>query len=295
MKKTKQKLVVALATLTAGVLAAGATSTVAWFVANREASFSYNTITVNSNTGALKIKYGGSLLNGEAATGHDNYLPSDSVTMSGDNLKKLYDVSSSDGNNFAKAVQVGADISFAAVTDEGFLRFYLALQNESSEASPIYLKSVSCSITNASGTAADDVRVAVDSLINSVPTGKGSTAVTFMDGGTAKTYAQAGVDTAVYHPAVAASGTQSAVDAYITYDTTLATNDNIILDINAANTANVSLGSIAASTTSGNVTTHGVSYCVVTVWYEGTNVGVQNEDIGDSFNLNLDFVAGITA
>lgn len=281
--KTKQKLVIALATLTAGVLAAGATSTVAWFVANREATFSYNTITVNANAGDLKIKYGGSIKNGETDSGH-TYGYSDSVTMTGTNLQKLVDLSSSDGSNFVKAQQQGSNISFVSATD-GWLTFYVALQNEATETANIWLKGSGCAITNGTDmTAADDVRVAVDNLGTSVPTAKGTTKVTFMDGGTAKTYATTS-DTATYVPATSSSS------ATVNYTTTLATNSAIVLDINAAEN-NYYLGQIAAKTDN----TPGVGYVVVTVWYEGTNKAIQNEDIGHNFSLALDFlVDNVTA
>lgn len=288
--KTKQKLVIALATLTAGVLAAGATSTVAWFVANREATFSYNTITVNASVGDLKIKYGGSLLNGEDGAGHTTFAYSDSVTMTGTNLTKLYDVSSNNGSTFVKAVQSGSNITFAS-TNDGFLRFYVALQNGATSAAKILLKSSGCAITNnGNGEAANDVRVAVDQLVDTVPTAKGTTAITFMDGG-ANTYYATTSTTATYTPATGTTSAALSYGAAVGSTGGLVSDSAIKLDINATGdsaVANTELGTIDAAADLDHPVTH---YCVVTVWYEGANQEIQNADIGKSFNLALDFIA----
>ena len=56
--KTKAKLILAMSVLTAGVVAAGATGTFAWFTTNRAAQLNYTSVTAQKNAGNLDVVMG---------------------------------------------------------------------------------------------------------------------------------------------------------------------------------------------------------------------------------------------
>ena len=131
----KNKMVMALALATAGVVAAGATSTVAWFTANREVSLTYSNIQILSNQGDLRIGYG-ALINGIGGgdldvTASTNRNPNISVS----DTVQIHDVSSGDGEAFVAPVWTGNNLTFESQTwtqnDTKYYvsQFYVSLYN----------------------------------------------------------------------------------------------------------------------------------------------------------------------
>lgn len=107
--KTKAKLILAMSVLTAGVVAAGATGTFAWFTTNRAAQLNYTNVIAQKNAGNLDVYMGagtGESSFGEGAPAVTSethpiaYVEKSAAT----NNAKISDVSSGDGLKFVKPI-----------------------------------------------------------------------------------------------------------------------------------------------------------------------------------------------
>ena len=106
--KTKAKLILAMSVLTAGVVAAGATGTFAWFTTNRAAQLNYTSVTAQKNAGNLNVSMAGELANGlgwsnevqHATVPDKGSMASATVTAA----SHMSDVSSQDGVKFDKPI-----------------------------------------------------------------------------------------------------------------------------------------------------------------------------------------------
>lgn len=105
--KTKAKLILAMSVLTAGVVAAGATGTFAWFTTNRAAQLNYTSVTAMKNAGNLQVWMAGENATGaawgsavEAKVGKNESMAHADVTAS----TQMSDVSSEDGVSFQKPI-----------------------------------------------------------------------------------------------------------------------------------------------------------------------------------------------
>lgn len=105
--KTKAKLILAMSVLTAGVVAAGATGTFAWFQTNRAAELTYSTVTATKNAGNLDAWIGAE---NETKNGWNDAAQAQSsdgkkkASASVDAVTKVSDISSRDGISFCKPI-----------------------------------------------------------------------------------------------------------------------------------------------------------------------------------------------
>lgn len=147
--KTKAKLILAMSVLTAGVVAAGATGTFAWFTTNRAAQLAYSTVTAQKNAGNLDVSMGqGTSKNtfetGTKATsdGHDFAYVSKTASA------LVSDVSSGDGLIFAKPIwkTVAGNNQYASSFKDGiwgtdYMSFWFKVENTGNNALDVYLNS----------------------------------------------------------------------------------------------------------------------------------------------------------
>ena len=139
--KTKSKLLLALSALTVGTVAAGATSTYAWFTASRNATMNITNITATNTRGNLNIGYF-DLQASAPVTGNTT----NTETLRSDT--PLYDVSSRDGSTFYAPVWGTGDTPIGYKnTKEGYLTFGIVLSNQGTDPISCYFDSANSSIT----------------------------------------------------------------------------------------------------------------------------------------------------
>lgn len=139
--KTKSKLLLAISALTVGTVAAGATSTYAWFTASRKATMNITNITATNTRGNLNIGYFD--LQGETGV---NGGTTNTATLTSDT--PLYDVSSRDGQTFYAPVWGTGDTPISyKITTEGYLTFGIVLINQGTDPISCYFDSANSSIT----------------------------------------------------------------------------------------------------------------------------------------------------
>lgn len=157
--KTKAKLILAMSVLTAGVVAAGATGTFAWFTTNRAAQLNYTSVTAMKNAGNLNVFMGveNSDGNGWGTTNEEAKVPLNGsmATASLPAASHMSDVSSQDGVSFYKPVWKTVSGTGAALDriDPGaravdYSVFYFKVVNMGTRSLEVYLNS-STSITGA--------------------------------------------------------------------------------------------------------------------------------------------------
>lgn len=107
--KTKAKLILAMSVLTAGVVAAGATGTFAWFTTNRAAQLNYTSVIAQKNAGNLDVYMGegtgaSTFGEGEPAETDETHPIAYVEKSAATNNAKISDVSSGDGLKFVKPI-----------------------------------------------------------------------------------------------------------------------------------------------------------------------------------------------
>ena len=288
--KNKKLLLGVSALMTAGVLAAGASSTAAWFIASKNVSIDVNNIGLEADTGVLKIKWEGQLTTtheGVAAanksTLNGEYGTKDSVSVA---TVKLNSCSSKDGSDIVVPDQDGTAMEFKAAATTDYFRFLVGIENWSLSKQTIKLNNSKCEVKKNTGDVAyKQVRVAIDTLIaDTAPTAKGTTAVTFMSNSSALGKFVTADDTGTLTedldnwavaPWAADTGNEHVATDLV---------KNIKTDTGAHE-----LGDIAAATKSGDTITAKKAFAVVTVWYEGTEEVNQNAYMEHVFSISLGF------
>ena len=150
--KTKAKLILAMSVLTAGVVAAGATGTFAWFTTNRAAQLNYTSVTAQKNAGNLNVSMAGELANGSGWSGEVQHatvpdkgsMASATVTAA----SHMSDVSSQDGVKFDKPIWKtvagkGQEVDRvdAGVRGVDYSVFYFKVENTGSHKLQVFLNS----------------------------------------------------------------------------------------------------------------------------------------------------------
>ena len=161
--KTKAKLILAMSVLTAGVVAAGATGTFAWFTTNRAAQLNYTSVTAQKNAGNLSVWMGRQTI---AGTGWEEITE---ATTAGGTMAKasvaaathMSDVSSQDGVTFWKPIWKTVSGEGQAIDrlDPGsrtvdYSVFYFMVENSGTRNLEVYLNSAT-GINPATGAAND--------------------------------------------------------------------------------------------------------------------------------------------
>mgnify|MGYP004443918393 CR=1 FL=1 len=293
--KNKKLLLAATSIMTAGVIAAGASSTVAWFVLNRTVTLDVNTISLQAD-GDLKIKFGGTLCGYSLAGTLEDFGSAETVDADG---YKITATSSENGSSVVKMKQDGLNVTFKDATNDtslsgdkwtkDYLQFYITFENSSEEDLEIYLDGVKTSIVGSSTkkTANTMARVAIDTVVlNAAPSAKASSsAVVFMDGSAAtKGNYVTKDDEGVLNPDMT---------DWDTAPTTRVASD-LIKDINDSTEKYeetiTPTGGLPARTDESTPTK---GWAVVTIWFEGTEEVNQNHVIKDEekFNVHLAFAA----
>ena len=149
--KTKAKLILAMSVLTAGVVAAGATGTFAWFTTNRAAQLNYTSVTAQKNAGNLSVWMGrqNSAGNGwEKITEAKTSVGGTMATASVDAATQMSDVSSQDGVTFWKPIWKTISGEGQAIDrlDPGsrtvdYSVFYFMVENSGTRNLEVYLNS----------------------------------------------------------------------------------------------------------------------------------------------------------
>ena len=281
--KTKSKLLLALSALTVGTVAAGATSTYAWFTASRTATMNITNITATNTRGNLNIGYFDLQASAEVTGGTTN-----TATLTSDT--PLYDVSSREGQTFYAPVWGTGDtpISYKNTT-EGYLTFGIVLINQGTDPISCYFDSANSSITGTENEPlARWTKVAINAQTegSEQPTSFGANDITkpghfvFMqntegsEAGSLKTYVDGTTtdDTATYDEGDNFFTTVTGVDPMPTDNT----NDEELACY---------LGDIQGTT--------GVNrlYVTVSIWMEGAIVQNQNDASGKTINIKLAFGA----
>lgn len=281
--KTKSKLLLALSALTVGTVAAGATSTYAWFTASRNATMNITNITATNTRGNLNIGYFD--LKAEAKVNGNT-----SNTVDFNVTTPLYDVSSRDGATFYAPVWGTGDTPIAyKTTNDGYLTFGIVLSNQGTDPISCYFDSANSSITGAGNEPlARWTKVAINSQGSgdAQPTSFGTNDITqpghfvFMqntegsEAGSLKTYVD-GIttdDTATYQEEDNFFTTVASVDPMPTNGT----NDEQLACY---------LGDIEGTTGSNYL------YVTVSIWMEGAIVQNQNDASGKTISIKLAFGA----
>ena len=161
--KTKAKLILAMSVLTAGVVAAGATGTFAWFTTNRAAQLNYTSVTAQKNAGNLEVVLGkaanGQFVTGNPATVTGNDTIAKATAESG---SQMSDVSSADGYTFAKPIwkTVAGNNQYASSFQAGkwgvdYTTFWFSVKNSGNNALDVYLNNGTAISPTTSGDAED--------------------------------------------------------------------------------------------------------------------------------------------
>ena len=162
-----------LSALTAGTLAAGATGTLAWFTTNKTATATYNNITAQGTTSALKISIAGVTQNTTVTQGTADNIASATGGM-------VSDVSSKNGINFYQPDWKGNSgngdaVEFNSILDvtkkPGYFVQYMvtvSLGDETADTNKYDFSLTEIKITAASDTAnnlANWTRVAINTVV----------------------------------------------------------------------------------------------------------------------------------
>lgn len=161
--KTKAKLILTMSVLTAGVVAAGATGTFAWFTTNRAAQLNYTSVTAQKNAGNLQVWMGRQNSAGdgweeitEATTGGSTMAAASVAAAT-----PMSDVSSQDGVTFWKPIWKTVSGEGKAIDrlDVGsrtvdYSVFYFMVENSGTRNLEVYLNSAT-GINPATGAAKD--------------------------------------------------------------------------------------------------------------------------------------------
>ncbi|MDY5440867.1 MAG: hypothetical protein SPG64_01410 [Candidatus Enteromonas sp.] len=291
--KAKSKILLALSVLTAGTLAAGATSTFAWFTTTRAVQLTYSKVTVLNDNGSL-----------EAALYPLTDPKSTSSAWSSSNTTEatssisVSEISSKDGKTFSKPVwKVGAggDVADAkdGVLGTDFIVLLLELKNTNAKGLDVYLD-LGTGITANPDTPANKAaaalsRVAVYSVGASIPdsyaagvtAGKDSKSIVFENGQPAD-FTEVG-NTAFQ--------TNKYFDGTTKTETTLPdTITHVVGDFTKCTSDSLQATQKLATDLKNGASTQ---YFYVAMWLEGTKTTGDyfNSSAGGLFNVNLNLVA----
>ena len=308
--KTKAKLILAMSVLTAGVVAAGATGTFAWFTTNRAAALTYKTVTATKNAGNLDAYIAGEDASktawGDAK--HAESVLGAKAAASADAVTKVSDISSRDGVSFCKPIWKtisgeGQPVSKHEAGERGvdYSTFYFKVTNTGNTPLQVYLNSETGIVASNSGNANDlnaakYTRIAINETKEDGATGKAVFALpTLSESSTTWLIENNEGITTNYLP----------YNAGVT-DGTLATSETLAktginhftTGLSAVNTSNYSglgtqmIGKLDAAN-SDSPTAVKTRYYVVSVWLEGTKSDTDDfqKAADGSVNINIDLTA----
>lgn len=138
---TRKKLIVLTASACAVISAGLGVSTVAWFTANREVTFSYQNIRAHGTVGDLKIAYTPVK---NAAAANDATTDYDVEVGVVDTL--VSDISGSSKDNLLKPTWEGNKATFGSPEDTDYVQFTLAITNEGEDTVGLYFNGASDTI-----------------------------------------------------------------------------------------------------------------------------------------------------
>lgn len=314
--KTKAKLILAMSVLTAGVVAAGATGTFAWFTTNRAAQLHYNSVTAQKNAGNLDVYLGNSTSESGFGDGTKAYVHTGETIASHtiNSSAAVSDVSSANGYDFCKPIwkTVSGNNQDATMFEEGdwgvdYTTFWFSVSNTGNNPLDVYLNS---------GTA---ITAAPVEGVNEEQTAKNTAAAKF----TRVSIAATTEDTTPGKPKALSSApaknwllenTSGAYDQKYFAPTNYANPQKVIPTALPSGVTSFVLDSGVEATAMEAVTTTGsadqklctlpgkttetapVQYFIVSIWLEGVKEGDTAFDtaVGGKVNITLD-LAGVEA
>lgn len=308
--KTKAKLILAMSVLTAGVVAAGATGTFAWFTTNRAAQLTYSTVTATKNAGNLDAYIAPE---NKSHTAWDDPVHAESkggakAAASAAAATKVSDISSRDGVSFCKPIWKtisgeGRPVSKHEKGERGidYSTFYFKVTNMGNTPLQVYLNSETGIVaSNAEDTedknAAKYTRIAINETKQEDATGKAVYALPTLTESSVTWLIENNVGTTTnYLPYV-----ENVADDTLATSQALAKTgiNHFTTGLAAVNTssytglANQMIGKLDAAN-SDSPTAVKTRYYVVSVWLEGTksdDSDFQNAADG-SVNINIDLTA----
>ena len=292
--KTKSKLVLALAVLTAGTAFAGASGTFAWFTVNRSAILTYSKVTAQATGPNLEAKFLATVagVTSTLSNGADSQTATSSASYTAD-------ISSADGITMAKPNWIteagGAGTGIAGVSEvtdvsKYFTRFIIKVTNTAADGQgdlDLYLDT-NCAIT-ANSTSGDNVtkdaslakwtRVGVVYLGTTAPTDVDD----WVASGTVKPVifenADAGSTKGKYVEVNGSANSLVYADIPSTTNYSTAVSTDFVVDSSSARTSKNYIGTVEDNNTT--------AYLGVTVWMEGTELANQDAAKGGSVDIKI--------
>lgn len=292
--KAKSKILLALSVLTAGTLAAGATSTFAWFTTTRAVELTYSKVTVLNDNGSLQAA-----LYPLTDPKNTSSAWSSSNTTEATSSISVSEISSKDGKTFSKPVwKVGAGGEVANAKDgvlgTDFIVLLLELKNTNAKGLDVYLDLGTGITANsdipANKAAAALSRVAVYSVGAEIPTsyaagvtaGEASKSIVFENGQPADF--TTGVGNTAFQ-------TNNYFDGTTKTETTLPdTITHVVGDFTKCTSDSLQATQKLATGLKDGASTQ---YFYVAMWLEGTKTTGDyfNSSAGGLFNVKLNLVA----
>ncbi|MGN1261514.1 MAG: hypothetical protein ACI4UT_00410 [Candidatus Enteromonas sp.] len=297
--KTKAKLILAMSVLTAGVVAAGATGTFAWFTTNRAAQLTYSTVTAMKNAGNLDAYIAGQ----EASTGWQTAERAESVegakaAATSTAATKMSDLSSKDGLSFCRPIwkTISGEGQPVSKHEQGvrgtdYSTFYFKVTNTGSTPIKVYLNEdtaiAGVSASDPDSWAAKYTRIAINETEEEgvtgvakfdMPASSTSTWLIESSEGTTGKYLP-------YNGSVA-DGTE-AVSVSFTNDAKIKHFTGALAEVNTTTYTGLDKQMI------GGLEANASRYYVVSVWLEGTKADGTNFDkaANGQVNITLDLTA----
>ena len=282
--KTKSKVLLALAFLTAGTIAAASTSTFAWFTTTRSATMTFKNVTVQKSVASLEANL--YPLSGSAWG---------AATKEFTDATKMSEISSGDGVHFVKPIwksEVDGDISGHTEGTPGvdYTYFLLEVINNGADGAPsldVYFDKGTGIVPANSSTKADCAaslysRAAVNHL------GKVAKPAASLAAGTSYLVFENGSQTIDGSSAGATTTNYVSYSAPATYkkDALVDTNKQIVGDFNTVTRDSA----VAKQSVVANLGAQEKAYSIVSVWLEGT----KGTGVGTYFDDTVNGVINIT-
>lgn len=307
--KTKAKLILAMSVLTAGVVAAGATGTFAWFTTNRAAQLAYSTVTAQKNAANLDVYMGeGTSKNtfntgtkAETGSGHDIAYVSKTASS------QVSDVSSGDGLIFAKPIwkTVAGNNEYASSFKDGiwgtdYMSFWFKVENTGNNPLDVYLNSATA-ITPKVAEDANDIKAAKYARVAINAASKNeSSDVAALPASATNTWLLENTSARDQQYVAMPENKSAETKVVATNITTGDTLKSFVLDVSAKEIKGISSTSKPTNQKLCSLKAYGetgyTAYFVVTVWLEGTKDDGTDFDTaaGGQFDVLLD-LAGVEA
>ncbi len=309
----KTKIMLGLSVLTAGTLAAGATGTFAWFTTNKSAKATYSKITASSTRGDLQIEMNGI---SEVATNSEKNYNYDSttgktaykdITITGSTSSGMTDISSHDGLTFKKPNWVSASGNDEKVdttapfqkTASGtdYTKFWIKVTNAGNAKANVFLDSKTViTATTSSDTAQTNKNTALArwTRLAVVEATDSTTAPTDTSTGSLKWLVENSGTTGDTKTKYVKEAT---TEGALTLEA-VSTDTHVLIGGGDTDKKFTTISDTTDTTATGYLFTldaDSSKYLICSVWCEGTENDNQNDAIGGSIDVTLNFVTNNSA